>query len=183
MIIRFLLWLSRHTPPRVITGRPGPGEPETPYLTQYFIFRHRGPTTEGMEHDGPAPGWGLYLHRFHRSDNDGALHNHPWRWAVSLVLRGGYSEERRDDSDDCEVATRERFALDGCPSHSTVIRREVRPWRLNFLTHRTFHRVDLPPGEDAWTLFLVGPVVQSWGFWDRVKCRFTPWKKYLGIES
>ena len=41
----------------------------------------------------------------------------------------------------------------------------VRPWSLNFLTHRDFHRVYLHNG-DAWTLFLVGPVVQSWGFWD-----------------
>jgi len=108
------------------------------------------------------PRWGLYLHCFHRSDDDGALHNHPWRWAVSLVLKGGYSEERRVGD--------------------MVVRRRVEPWTINFLTHDTFHRVDLVRG-DAWTLFLVGPVVQSWGFWDRDTKKYTPWREFLGEDA
>jgi hypothetical protein len=88
-------------------------------------------------------------------------HRHPWRWAISLVLKGGYSEERR--------------------SGDSVVRRRVRPWRLNRLTDRDFHRVDLTDG-DAWTLFLVGPITQSWGFWDRDTKRFTPWKEFLGVD-
>ena len=36
----------------------------------------------------------VYLHRFERPDNDRHLHNHPWPWAVSLVLTGGYDEVR-----------------------------------------------------------------------------------------
>ena len=163
LLIRFLLWCARKTPPRVITG-DGYGD-KTVYLTRYFLFRHSS-KTEGMDrHDNP-PRWGLYLHRFHRGDKDRELHNHPWRWAVSLVLKGGYSEERRV-----------QFMWDW-----EVVRRRVRPWSLNFFTHRDFHRVDLDNGE-AWTLFLVGPVVQTWGFWDRASNTFTPWKKFLGIAE
>lgn len=42
---------------------------------------------------GPALGR-LFLHRFRRGDEDRELHNHPW-WGLSLVLVGGYLEERR----------------------------------------------------------------------------------------
>lgn len=175
LLIRFLIWCSRHTPPRVITGV---GEDkDTPYLTRYFLFRRRGPTTEGMEHDGPPPKWGLYLHHFHRGDLDRELHNHPWAWAYSLVLKNGYSEERRGAAHGNRFYP--RCAFPGCCDK--VTRRIVRPWTLNRISANDFHRVDLPFGE-AWTLFLVGPVVQSWGFWDRNTRVFTPWKKFLGIE-
>lgn len=80
----------------------------------------------------------VYLHKFCRSDDDRAHHSHPWS-AVSLILRGGYFEHR-----------------DG---------RFVR-WRpassLNFLTPKTFHRVELDTDRDGrekpcWTLFVTGP--------------------------
>jgi hypothetical protein len=157
LIICCLLYLARRSPPRVIRGRDG----KTPYLTRYFLTKGSS-KTEGMDrHASDAPLWGLYLHCFHRSDDAGELHSHPWRWAVSLVLRGGYSEERRVGN--------------------SVERRLVRPWSFNLLTRRDFHRVDLLDGE-AWTLFLVGPTCQSWGFWNRETLKYTPWKKFLGVE-
>lgn len=161
LLIRFLLWCARKTPPRVITVA------DLPYLTRYFIFR-RSALTEGMETKvTKPPRWGLYLHRFHRGDQDRELHNHPWRWALSFVLKGGYSEERRESNGVGDVR---------------VVRREVRPWSFNYLTHNDFHRVDLDNGE-AWTLFLVGPLVQDWGFWDRSTGSYFPWKKFLGIPE
>lgn len=173
LLIRLLLRLSRGKP-RVINGRD---DASKPYLTRYFLTR-RSRDTEGMDGaEAPPPTWGIYLHHFQRSDDDGALHNHPWSWAVSLVLKGGYSEERRVD-DGCKLCS---FGLHG-GVHSHVVRRRVRPWTLNFLTRRSFHRIDLLDAEGAWTLFLVGPVVQSWGFWDRDAKRFTPWKRFLGVE-
>lgn len=169
MIIRFLLWLARHTPPHVITTRDV-GEP---YLTRYFLTR-QSYKTEGMGQSENAPRFGLYLHHFHRGDDGAELHNHPWRWAVSLVLRGGYSEERR--------AFKAMPVPGGSVWRAVVVRRTVRPGAINFLTARDFHRVDLLDAEGAWTLFLVGPISQSWGFWDRVSGVFTPWKRFLGIE-
>ena len=29
---------------------------------------------------------------------------------------------------------------------------------------RSLHRIELEPGIDAWTLFIPGPVVRTWGF-------------------
>lgn len=100
------------------------GEDGSPYLTRYTVFRR------------------LYLHRFHRSDADRTLHNHPWGRSYSLILIGGYREERRD---------------------SVHVRK---PGSIVVIDHDTFHRVDLLHGE-AWSLFLAGPVQQSWGFWNR----------------
>jgi hypothetical protein len=149
--------------PRVIYDRDG----LTPYLSRFYLSR------QPESHDGAEPfdrfgnpkpdvtwpdGWGLYLHRFHRSDADGELHNHPWRWALSLVLVGGYSEERRNGA--------------------RVIRRRVAPGSLNFIRANDFHRVDLLE-HDAWTLFLVGPKSQSWGFWSRTDGAFTPWREFI----
>lgn len=161
LLIRFFLWLARSRPARTIMTRDGKGK----YLTRHFLTEGAA-ATEGMDrHDDNVPRWGLYLHHFHASDDGAELHNHPWKWAVSLVLKGGYSEER------CY----------GCKAYY-VLRRAVKPWRLNFLRGDTFHRVDLRPGQDAWTLFLVGPITQSWGFWDRNTWKFTPWKTFLGVK-
>lgn len=104
----------------------------------------------------------LHLHHFVRSDADRDPHNHPWAWAVSLVLVGGYVEHRR-------VGVAGRYWM-----HKV----RVRPGDLNFLGPNTFHRVELWQ-HDAWTLFLSGPVVQSWGFWSIVDGLFTPWRRYV----
>lgn len=103
----------------------------------------------------------LYLHRFVRGDEDRELHNHPW-YGVSLILVGGYLEERR-------VWT---------PEGERVVARTLRPGAVNMLAPHTFHRVDLIDGP-CWTLFATGPVVQSWGFWHRRSGEFTPWRAFI----
>ena len=85
----------------------------------------------------------VYLHRFERPDHDRHLHNHPWPWAVSLVLAGGYDEVRQGDQG----------------KHVRCLR--AGDW--NLLRANTFHTVAKLKGE-TWTLFIVGRKVQSWGF-------------------
>lgn len=127
------------------------GADNSPYLTRYLVI-------EGEN-------WRLYLHRFHRSDEDPELHNHPWLKSVSLILAGGYSEERRRGD-------------------RMVWRQEFRPWMVNVLQADTFHRVDLlDPKEGAWTLFWVGEKVQSWGFWSRETGEFTPWRQFIAKKN
>ena len=94
-----------------------------------------------------AFGWHAYLHRFVDSDPDRGLHDHPWRRAVSLVLSGGYEELRPR-----------------APGSGEIVRRRLRPWRLNFLKGEDFHRVVLREGRPAWTLFMHGPRIKGWGF-------------------
>jgi hypothetical protein len=99
----------------------------------------------------------VFLHQFVGSDPPTQFHDHPWTWGVSLILRGGYLEERRD---------RER---------ARNTRRWLGPGRLNMLRPGDFHRVELHNGRPAWTLFVHGPKVRPWGFLDAITNAFTPW--------
>lgn len=133
-----LLWITSFLPYREIS------DGNTPYLERYYL--------------GSLLGWRFYIHRFVGSDPDRGLHDHPWRFAISLILSGWYLEETR-----------------------TGIHR-VR-W-LNFLTADTFHRVILPPvmvpscnalckyvphptqRQECWTLFAhTAGDAKRWGFW------------------
>jgi hypothetical protein len=161
-----LQWLTSHmSNPRVIYDRNG----RSPYLSRWYIlgapkmpdgspvFDRIGAPREGAV--WPIKGVGVYIHRFHQGDDEPELHNHPWRWAVSLILAGGYIEERRDPDD-------------------RVRTRKIRPWTINFIRSGDFHRVDLL-GEDAWSLFVAGPKFQGWGFWNRHSGRFWPWREFI----
>lgn len=167
MLRRFLeWWSSRQPPPRVIYDIDG----TSPYLSRHYLiglprmpdgswpFDARGDAREGVIWKSVV---GLYLHRFHRGDNDRELHNHPWKWSVSLILAGGYREERRQGD--------------------IVVERVLRPGRLNWIGHDDFHRVDLIDGE-AWTLFLAGPKVSTWGFWNRATGLFLHWRDFLASK-
>lgn len=129
----------------VIKGRDG-----SAYLTRYTLanFGKRS--------------FRVYVNHFHRSDEDHELHNHPWQWAASLILSGGYCEERRTDHGVDPIV--------------------FSPGMVNLIGPNTFHRVDLLTG-DAWTLFIAGPVVQSWGFWDRASEAFTPWREFIAAKG
>lgn len=111
------------------------------------------------------------LHRFHRPDADGDLHNHPWTFGLSLVLVGGYLEER----------------LDLARGHGATMQRWVRG--LNLLTWRDFHRVVelLGQNEDGtgevWTLFVTGERIQDWGFLEVLPGTFTQWERYLARKK
>jgi hypothetical protein len=81
----------------------------------------------------------VYVHKFLRDDDDRALHDHPWP-SVSVLLRGRYVEQTD--------AGRRLYT-----AGAVVLRRA---------THA--HRVELPGGVPAWTLFVAGPRVREWGF-------------------
>lgn len=142
---RMLEWVARRLPSRTIPGPDG-----EPYLTKYLLVSR-----------GDRDGWRLHLHRFWRSDLDRAVHDHPWAWACSLILAGGYREER--------------VFYEGY--RRVTIRKSFWPWSCNVIRHSDFHRVELLHGE-CWTLFLSGPVVSSWGFLDALG-RVVPWREFL----
>jgi hypothetical protein len=133
-------------PPRVYHGATGP------YLSRWTLL------------DG-GHRWRLYLHFFHRSDEDRDLHTHPWWWAIALQLAGGYREERLVGG---QIVTRVH-----APGSVVVLRSE------------TAHRVDLLDARGSWSVILVGPRIASWGFVDRDTGAFTAWREALrrkGIE-
>ena len=82
----------------------------------------------------------IYLHRFLGSDDDRALHDHPW-YSISCVLKGRLIEHRSDGST-----------------------RKIGRGKIAIRSPRFQHRIELPVGESATTLFITGPVVRTWGF-------------------
>jgi len=129
---RILHWIANKRPGRKIVG-PN----QEPYLERYFLFHI------------PLLNITAYLHHFVDSDPDRGLHDHPWGWACSLVLTGGYTELRAVNHDllDFEIQ---------------IIKRKA--GRFNFLTGDAWHRVMLKENQDAWTLFIHGRRKKGWGF-------------------
>lgn len=116
---RLIRHATRRPPDKVIGG------PDRPYLLRWHLVRTRL--------------LGIYLHRFLRSDDDRALHDHPWA-NVSILLRGEYTEHT--------------------PEGSSVLRAPRIRVRLSA---RLAHRIELHAGP-CWTLFIRGPVTREWGF-------------------
>jgi quercetin dioxygenase-like cupin family protein len=112
------------------------GRDGKPYLDRYFAAGWN-PTNRQQ---GPA----LFLHHFVASDQDDAVHSHPWGWSASLILSGGYREER-------------------CSPHGQRTTRELHPGDVNIIEANDKHRIDLI-AKDCWTLFLAGNYQQPWGF-------------------
>lgn len=168
--------VSKHLKLREIWDREG----GSLYLSRFYLFGPRSGEWIDGDHVVMHPKWELpakfpvnvFLHKFHRSDDDGALHNHPWKWSVSLILAGGYSEERRHVTEKmCDMHEKPHIVW-------RVKRREVLPFSLNVIRADDFHRVDLLE-KDCWSLFLAGPKSQSWGFWDRISGAYTPWRSFI----
>lgn len=89
----------------------------------------------------------IYLHRFTGSDDDRALHDHPWH-SVSILLKGSLFE-----------------IFKGRRTQGWYDARVIRRWRPIFRGATFSHRLVLGMSGPAWTLFITGPVVREWGFW------------------
>lgn len=98
----------------------------------------------------------VYLHQIRKSDDDRALHDHPW-WNLSIILRGGY----------VEVTPKGRFWRS---AGSLVFRRAT-----------AFHRLEIWPGGGAWTLFVTGPVIRTWGF--ACPQGWIPWRQFVSERN
>jgi hypothetical protein len=135
--------LKLFEPARYIGGR------ENPLIVRWTLFR--------------LPRFGIFLHKFCRSDHDRALHCHPWTF-ISIILRGGYSEiyQLPDAIHPCE----------DWRGPGSILYRPAE-WK---------HRVVLAAGKASWNLILVGRRRRKWGFWPNGQ--FCWWRKYnyrLGI--
>lgn len=108
-----------------------------PYLERYHLLR--------------LPfGVHLYLHRFVASDPGRSLHDHPWRHALGVMLSGGYEEVR----------------MRGAGQNNRLQQRFLAGGRINYISGATFHRINLPQGGEAWTLFIHSGKRKNWGFID-----------------
>lgn len=138
MIARLLYRLTANRPCRLIKQPDG-----NPYLERYFLFH--------------LLGWTCYLHRFVGSDGDRNLHNHPWRFAFSILLTGWYQEWRGKQIMSWEsiLARSDVVLLD-----QTKLRKVS---RINLITRHTFHQIAVIK-PNTWTLFLHTRWRWRWGF-------------------
>lgn len=160
--LRALHFLDKHVlpEPRVIMDRAG----GTPYLARWYLIGNR-PKVD--DHGNPIgvvkkDAFQVLLHHFFRGDHDGELHSHPWRWAVAIVLAGGYTEERRVGD--------------------SVIVRRCGPGTINVIHADDYHRVDLL-GAESWSIFITGPKVADWYFWCRNRLARAPWRPFLAWKQ
>lgn len=96
------------------------------YLRRWWII----PRNEGCN---------VYLHEINRSDDDRALHDHPWD-NTSFLIAGSYIEHTPESHFVREAgSTIERKATDA-------------------------HRLEVADGSPAISLFMTGPKLREWGF-------------------
>ncbi|MFT4129946.1 hypothetical protein [Labrys sp. (in: a-proteobacteria)] len=125
MLKRFLLSIADRRPPDVTIGGK-----DNPYMRRWWVI--------------PRNRWfNVYLHHFLRSDDDRALHDHPW-WNLSILLRGEYTEHTIADG-------------------GVNVRTVRKSGQFKFRGASSAHRIELHAGP-CWTLFLTGPIVRKWGF-------------------
>lgn len=127
-IARFVFEILRSVarrPPDFIIGTP-----DDHYLRRWFVIPRNVI-------------FNIYLHQFLRSDDDRALHDHPW-WNVSFLLHGKYVEHT-------------------IPAGGVNVRKEYREGDFKFRRATYAHRVELIDGP-CWSLFITGPRIRSWGF-------------------
>ena len=132
-----LNFLERHGRKRIVMDRVN----DEPYLERYYLFlkdRQRFP-------------FNVFLHKFLKSDPDD-VHDHPWTYAT-VILKGGYWEWIPQFN-----STGEKF-------------NEVAKWRgpghFRTCSANSYHRIELDPSVECWTLFMPGPQTRDWGFLTR----------------
>lgn len=110
----------------LMAGRPADFVIGADYLRRWWVV--------------PRNAWSnVYLHDIRRSDDDRALHDHPW--------------------------PNSSFVITGCYVEHTPAGRFVRS--AGDVVHRpadALHRLEVIPGERAISLFITGPKVREWGF-------------------
>lgn len=143
-------WLARillnrlqdmlQTPPHFIVG----GKHE-PYLLRWHLLPRNSI-------------FNIYLHQFHRSDDDRAHHDHPYLFNASFLLKGRYLEHviAKGGTDHIEGYSAGNFKLRLGPSP---------------------HRIEILPNMPCVTLFFCGPRVRVWQF--HCPKRNVPWHQFV----
>lgn len=143
----FLKLLERLGRKRIVMDRVE----DRPYLERYYLFLK----------DRDSFPFNIFLHRFLCSDPDD-VHDHPWPYAT-LILKGGYWEWIPQFNSRGEKVG------------------EIAKWRapgsFRWARANSYHRIELDPEVDCWTLFMPGIKQRDWGF--LVKNKWVQWEEYL----
>jgi hypothetical protein len=143
----FLNLLERMGRKRIVMDR----ESNEPYLERYYVFLK----------DRKLFPFNVFLHKFLKSDPDD-VHDHPWPYAT-LILKGGYYEWLP------------QFDSNGRKIAEICVWR--RPGHFRVCSANSFHRIELDPDVECWTMFMPGPQKREWGF--LVNNKWIQHEKYL----
>ena len=123
------------------------GGKDDPYLERWWVIpRNRF--------------FNIYLHRFWHSDDDRALHDHPWT-NVSILLKGSYLEHT---------------ILAG----GVHVAKRYREGNIIFRRAKSAHRIEVGK-VPVWSLFITGPVVRAWGF--HCPAGWRPWQIFTDARD
>lgn len=148
MIRAALLRIATRRPPDFVVG----GE-ANPYLRRWWVIPRN-------------PFFNVYLHQFLRSDDDRALHDHPWLFNFSWLLKGAYLEWVPPSKDAAFPCQNGAVCVPDLqtPSRVTAMGYFRTEGAVKFRWGRAPHRIELHRGK-CWTLFITGPRVREWGFY------------------
>lgn len=160
-------WLSRQVDDLVqgVMDRRPPdfviGPKDDPYLMRWWAIPRN-------------PIFNVYIHSFEKSDDDRALHDHPFA-SVSLALRGAMEEIylHRERAPEIDLPFSRGY------SYQTLAR-PVTPGDLIYRGAKFAHRMVVPtPG--SVTLFITGPRIREWGF--LTSTGWVAWREFLKREG
>ncbi len=98
----------------------------------------------------------VYLHEINKSDDDRAMHDHPWD-NLSILLKGSYLEITPEGSFVREAGDKiERSA-------------------------ESVHRLELINDESVISLFITGPIRREWGF--HCPKGWVPWQDFVEVTA
>lgn len=162
--------LNRIFPHKIIQNCDG-----DPYLLRWYVFK--------------SDRVSLFLHKFIRSDEDRALHDHPWSFLVIPIWRGYVEHSDRAPTlaeiyEDAGHRGGPRFYAFSQVLDFQEDTRNARPTsrrvyplissRYRPATYR--HRVELIDGKPSWSVFFHFSREREWGFHPRDG--FIDWKKW-----
>lgn len=134
---------------KIIYGCKARGDANSAYLTRWeFLSSER---------------FAIYLHKFHRSDDNSSLHDHPWNF-ITIPLWRGYNDCTFNGGTDKS-------------GNLTFNRQRIWPLIPVYRKATHIHFVELINNKPAWTLIIRFKYIRWWGFWK--KGVFTIFNEYF----
>lgn len=157
------------------------GERDAPYLLRWYLTPWRAAfkdipkaqRTRWQEFVSRLPN--LYLHCFLRSDDDRALHDHPWNWG-SFMLAGGYTEVTHQPYSQTAKFKGADYMVIDVQAEQMQVARIYSAGSLRWQRAEYAHRLILADGKCAWSLFFVGWRRRRWGF--HCPQGWVPWEQF-----
>jgi len=127
------------------------------YMGRWWLFNPYPGPEEKRKNRFPIS---IRVHHICLPDDARDLHDHPWN-ARTVILKGGYIEQRLDDDGEVRYYVRN-------PGDTAKIK------------FGQYHTIDRLADGGAWTLFITGKYRGTWGF--LVNGIKVQWRQYKGYD-